>query len=262
MTDVERELRALDRSAVFPATPNIEATVGARIAPRPTAPGRRAGHRWEALQRPRAALAIAMSLIAIAGVLMAASPGARSAVRDLLGLEGARIERGRPKAQRVEPPALGREVSLSQAERLAGFDVVLPDLPALGTPTRIGYDGAVPPSGQVSLAWRRGTPLTRRKLAPGVALVLTEVRATRRPVIAKVAPGATRIDPVEIDGEPGYWLTGAPHEIARLTDHGASLAETARLAGDTLIWRRGALLLRIEGAASKRAALAVARRLR
>jgi hypothetical protein len=121
----------------------------------------------------------------------------------------------------------------------------------MATPTRVGYAG-IAPGGPVSLAWGDGRDV----------LVLTEVRAAGRPMVRKVAPGDTRIDPVEIDGRRGYWLTGAPHEVARLGDLGIAVVGTERLAGDTLIWERGDLLLRLEGASSKSAALAVARTLR
>ncbi len=53
--------------------------------------------------------------------------------------------------------------------------------------------------------------------------------------------------------------SGCPEPHTRLPS--STLAATLRLAGDTLLWEAGGLLLRLEGAASKAAALLIARSL-
>jgi len=90
------------------------------------------------------------------------------------------------------------------------------------------------------------------------ALLLTEVLGAIRPSIGKAAGPATRIEPVRVGGRRGFWLSGAPHEVTFLDARGEPRSATLRLAGDTLLWEAGGLLLRLEGAASKPAALRIA----
>jgi hypothetical protein len=253
MSDIERRLREIDREAFFPATPDLAIPVLDRIAevPRPSRVDRR---RWTSILRARPALAIFLAIAGAGGALLAASPSARSAILDLLGIEGATIERGETGSARQTPPKLGRTVSLAEARRAAGFELAIPPLPGLGRPSRIGFDRSVAPGGQVAFVW---APRTTNGAQP--AVVLTQVRATARPIVAKTAPDGTLVERVEIRGRPGYWLAGAPHRFELLAPGGRARLGTARLAGDTLLWEHGELLLRLEGAGSKARALEIAR---
>lgn len=259
MTELERALEALRADDVFPPTPPDLATeVQARIARAPAVSSRgRRGGAWFFGARP----ALAVGLVVLAGVAgaLAVSPDARSAVLELLGLQGARIERAEPTTAGDAPPLLGRRVSLSEARRRAGFEPVVPALPELGAPQEIAFEPKVATGGQVALVWppRLGLSAPRGEGRP--ALALTEISASLDPTIGKVAGPGTRIEPVLIDGEPGFWLAGRRHEFAYLTPNGRRRVQTARLVGDTLVWQHEGLLLRLEGAASKRAALRIAR---
>ena len=62
-----------------------------------------------------------------------------------------------------------------------------------------------------------------------------------------------------VDGEPGFWLAGASHGVLYEHASGAVREAPARLAGNTLIWRRGGLTLRLEADITKERALAIAR---
>ena len=261
MSDIERALAALEADHLFPPTPDLAAGVRVRLAQPPGAPPRR-GQRAVRLARARPALALGLTLLVGAATALAVSPDARSAVLELLGLRGAQIERGEPTGTMDAPPLLGRRVTLAEAQRRAGFKPALPALPRLGAPLRAAFAPNVAPGGQVALTWgpRPGLSAPRAKGQP--ALVLTEIRASLNPAIGKVAGVRTRIEPVVIDGEPGLWIAGRSHEFAYLTPDGTPRAQTSRLAGDTLLWQRGAILLRLEGAASKRAALTIARSVR
>jgi hypothetical protein len=254
MTEIERQLQELDRTAVFPTTPDLAAPVLARIADTPAAGPR---PRPQPLRGLRLALALVLAIVGAGGVLLTSSPGARSAILDLLGLQGARIERGQPEVRRHTPLRLGREVSLAQARRLAGFAIAIPSSAWLGPPVRVGFDASVVPGGQVSLAWTRRLP--RPKGTDPEAIVLTQTRAGTAPRVTKTAPEDTRIEPVDVNGSPGYWLAGAAHQMELLAPDGNPRPDTARLAGPTLIWEHGELLLRLEGVASKAQALAIAR---
>ena len=77
--------------------------------------------------------------------------------------------------------------------------------------------------------------------------------------IRKFAGPDTTIDRVRIDGEPGYWVAGEPHGLLYEDPTGVVRESPTRLAGPTLVWRRGDLTLRLEADVSKARALAIAR---
>lgn len=223
-----------------------------------------------ALDRLRTEMGVAAAVLAavalIAG-LLAASPDARSTVLRWLGLEGARIERREPAVppgRQGAPLDLGERVTAGELRRRQRFKIARPRLAALGAPTAVYLDDGAAPGGAVTLTWSQRPQLTGPARQPGgsaPALLLTEVLGAIRPSIGKAAGPATRVEPVRIGGRPGFWLSGAPHELAFLDARGEPRAATLRLAGETLLWEAGGLLLRLEGAASKSAALRIARSL-
>ena len=62
---------------------------------------------------------------------------------------------------------------------------------------------------------------------------------------------AARIEPAEVNGQQGIWLTGAPHLFV-------FPGAPPRLAGNVLIWQRGGLTLRLEGRLTKAQAVELA----
>jgi len=70
------------------------------------------------------------------------------------------------------------------------------------------------------------------------------------------------VEYVTVDGQPGYWLTGRPHLFAYLDAQQRVRPETLRLAGDTLLWNRDGLVLRLETALPRNAALRLAANVR
>jgi hypothetical protein len=60
-------------------------------------------------------------------------------------------------------------------------------------------------------------------------------------------------------GAPGIFLSGGPHVVFYRDPGGEIRDETLRLAGNTLLWERGELLLRLESALRLEDALRVAR---
>ena len=69
----------------------------------------------------------------------------------------------------------------------------------------------------------------------------------------KLAAAGTRVEFVPVHGsvEPALWITGAPH-VVHLP------GGPARLAANTLIWTRGRLTIRLEGAETLQQARAIA----
>jgi hypothetical protein len=65
-----------------------------------------------------------------------------------------------------------------------------------------------------------------------------------------------------VDGEPGLWIEGPRHEFLYRTRELDAARDTQRLAGNTLLWKRGPLTLRIEGDLSRSEALRIAESMR
>jgi hypothetical protein len=158
---------------------------------------------------------------------------------------------------------LGRRVTLAQAQAHAGFHIVLPaalpqpDEVYLGTPGQGGPMPGPPPGQavQVALVYRAG-PRLPRATTTGVGLLLTELQGS--PMLGKFLDVGTRVEPVSVHGAPGYWLTGKPHGFGYLGPNGQPYIESVRLAGNVLLWQHGTLLLRLESALPKAAALRIA----
>jgi hypothetical protein len=263
--DLDRELRALAADPPFPPTPDLERAVRARLAERPPAAARRRGRLGRRHPGPPArrllaaplrwplATQAAAALLLVFAALMAASPGVRSAVLEVLGIEGARIERREPSPRARAAGArldLGQPTTLAAARARAPFDVVVPADP--GRPDAVWFDRAAPGDGQVAFVWERAGTGDR-------PLLLTQIAALPEPVIGKAAGPGTDIEELVIGSEPGFWLTGDPHEFAFLSPDGQFRTDTLRLVGDALVWNRDGVLLRLEGAPSKARALQIAR---
>lgn len=75
-------------------------------------------------------------------------------------------------------------------------------------------------------------------------------------VITKVLGGGTGIERVDVDGRPGLWIDGVPHEV--VIRDGAGALVTRRFAGNTLLWQDGDTIVRLEGAPTLDEALRLA----
>ncbi|MDP2711842.1 MAG: hypothetical protein Q8O56_11545, partial [Solirubrobacteraceae bacterium] len=204
------------------------------------------------------ALAGALALLLPAGAI-AAVPS----LRDALGIAGVRVERTVDPLPPLRTGALelGRRVVPARAQELVDFALVTPRVAGLEAPDE-AYHRVPPAGGALTFVYQpraSGAPaaLTRR------GLLLTMFRGTNatRAVGKLVGPG-TSVERVSVGGEPGVWLAGRPHGVGFTDARGTNWAEMLQLAGDTLLWQRGPLSLRLEGARSKAAALRIARGVR
>jgi hypothetical protein len=218
---LERELRSL--SIEWPETPALRP----ELEPRRRVP------------RPLV-VALAAAVLAIAVAL--AVPPARSAILRFFHIGGVTVERVEtlPEATaRSLEAGLGPERSLDEAARVAGFTPVLPP----GVDLRRAY--ARP--GVIAIPLGGGRLLT--ELSGGVnGFMLSK----------KFVAGATRIEPVQVNGHDGLWLEGGPHVLVYLDENGRPIARTLRLAGNTLVWQVGARTFRLEGPLTQEQALALA----
>ena len=219
MPDLERALRELAAATHYPPTPELSSQVVGAIAPR---------------RRRRRLVVFAVAAIVVAFGVAFAVPPARSGILDWLGFGPIRVTRVAtlPQVPTTTTPSLGRRSTLAEARRVAGFRVLTPP----GDP-----DAVFVGDGEVTLVYGR--------------LLLSELPGHGVFVAQKVVGPGTRVEEVRVTGEPGLWLAGVPHLFAYLDATGAFRTGRIRLAGNTLLWEHRTLVLRLEGAATKAAAL-------
>jgi hypothetical protein len=238
MTELELALRKLGDELAWPEAPDLASTVRRRIE---TAPERRFRGRGRAL-------AIALTVLAVAVGAVMAVPPARTAVLDWLGFGGVEIRRVAelPAVPSDGRLVLGERVSLARARALSEHPVLLPDAEGFGRPDAV-YVDRFAPGKPVALVYG---PLG------GPRLLVLEFRAA--PLIEKALLNETRVERIEVNGAPGLWIEGPRHEFFYRTLEREAMRDTQRLAGNTLLWTRGPLTLRIEGDFSKAEAIRIA----
>jgi hypothetical protein len=268
LADVERALADLAASLESPPTPDLAAAVTARLEEGPErAPTPRARRwRWPAGWRRLAVAGLAAVLLAAA--VLVASPGTREAVARRLGLRGIGVQIGGPPPPTVTtaPGArldlgLGERVSLEEARRRVGFPVLVPGTGGLGQPDAVFVSENVPMGGRVDLVWRARPGLPASAFTDA-GLLITQFRGEPTPEFLKKVTGAGIVEFVEVGGEPGYFFSGEPHFFTYRDAAGNLRDEQTRLAGNTLIWQRGDLTLRLEGELSKEEAVRIAESMR
>jgi hypothetical protein len=247
MSELERALVAIGAELDYPPTPTLVATVRARVGAAP-APRRTLG--------PRRAITIAFAVLLIgAGGAFAASPGLRHSVLDWLGLRSVRIERA-PRLPDTPPGAtlaLGTRTTLDGARRTVSFDVLAPAL----APDQV-YATDEPPGGQVALLYRPRPGLPDANHT-SVGLLITEFRGDLPFEFLQktLAPGTTA-ERLTVNGGRGVWIAGQPHVVLYRDSTGEVRDYTLRLATNTLIWRQGTRVVRLEAHISEAAALRIA----
>jgi hypothetical protein len=249
MAELERMLAVVGEELDWPPTPDLAPGVMARLAE--PAPRRRR------LPIARRGLALAVAaLLLLAGAAYAAFPGLRDAVRDLLGLQGATVERRmtlppRPARQALH---LGARTALDAAG--VGFTPLVPADP--GAPDAVFVRRTVP-GGELSLTYRPRASLPRAK-STHLGLLVTEFRGDLSPDYVKkvVGPAST----VARLGGHAIWIEGAPHYFFYRAPDGRYPESNLRIAQNVLLLERGRLLIRLEGAFDRGRAIEIARSLR
>ena len=256
--DLEVALVQLGRSVEFPAEPNVAPAVYRRLREVP-APARRRPILERLLPaRPlRRAVALAVAVVILAGGVAAAG---------LLGVPGLKLI-FRPHASPTATTRplgfglfLGNHVSPERAVTEVSFPIARPRL--AGLPAPVYYSSRFTPGGEISLVYPAGPGLPAAPTT-GVGLLVLEFQGTVNPeFLQKVVNAGTVVEPVRVDGGTGYWIVGAPHEVMLVNRHGQPFPETVRLAGNTLVWQRGDVTMRIEGRFGKAEALRIANSVR
>jgi hypothetical protein len=233
---IEQMLRAAARDVEFPPTPDLAGGIRGELSrPAPYRPPIR-----------RVLVLAALTLLVAAATVFAASPGARDAVLDFVGIDGASVERV-PTLPQAPPPTtapIGQRISLDEARRRAGFEILVP---RRDPPRRIRLSEHAP-GGVVSFGVR--------------GMTVTQLRASvNREYLRKLVAEGTRIQRLRIGSDRAVWLVGRPHLVFLVDAHGRVVEESLRQAGNVLLFERSGVVIRIEGADSLAAAVAVARSL-
>lgn len=235
MSTLEQRLHELGGELAFPPEPDLAPRMREHVRGRPL--------QWRAV-------AIAFAVVALAVAAAFAVPQARSAILRWFHLGGATVERVEtlPSAsQRSLTRGLGRPLPLADAERRIGFDLVLPPLDR--KPARVYVIGD-------SVA----TVLLR---SHGRTVLLSQFMSRGgEEMLKKLSVNATVIEPVDVGGDPGLWLEGAPHVLAWIDRATGYRERPVKIRGNVLIWVHGGLTLRLEGRLSKAQAVELARTIR
>jgi hypothetical protein len=79
--------------------------------------------------------------------------------------------------------------------------------------------------------------------------------------LGKTIAQANAVEHLSIEGTPALIISGPPHLMMVFRSNGAIDQTYTRLAGTTLLWQRGPLLVRVEGSLSRARLVAIARSL-
>ena len=217
----------------------------------PRRPGRRS-------RRVLVAAAAAL-LVGLAATLVA--PASRHAVARWLGIGSVTVT----YTDEVPVAAgrtydLGTPVSLAQAEAraaAAGWSLAAPT--GAGDPAR-AFVGR--PARAVNLVW---APAAQRPeiAESGIGLLLTAMPGTTDAGgMSKQATGGTTVQLVRVGDDAAYWIEGEPHEVVMTDRNGIVVHDTARLAGNTLVWTDADVTYRLESALDRDEAIDLALTLR
>jgi hypothetical protein len=252
MIDIERRLIDLGDHIAFPETPDFGPGLRRRLAAQPERVERRT---WRRLALVAVAAAVVVALAAVA------YPPTREVVARFLHLRGVTIERTstlpspRPSATPTDTVGSGQPVTLEEARRAANFTVRAPTEPTSAPTIHLGRTDSQP---VISLEYPPSASLPDPHHL-GIGLLVTEFRGDLIPeFVAKFVGPDTTVEDVQVDGVSGFWLAGAPHQIAIRARNGEFRTETLRLAENTLVWERDGVTYRIESALLKADALRVA----
>lgn len=252
MADLERALADLGANLAYPPTPDLAATVRARLAtePAPRRPFRLIAWPRTAPAPRRALLAAAMVLLFVTAALLAVIPDARSTVAEWFGLDGVRIvvvdETPTPAASPVGTNLLlGERVTLAEARARVAFDLVLLDPSTVGEPDEV-YVREVASGMMVSLLYRPRPGLPEAAETGVGALLMQFAGGERTEVLAKKVASDTVPLTVRVDGAPGFWIYGSSALVIDPDPSIGFAVEPGRPSANVLFWQRDGVTYRLE----------------
>jgi hypothetical protein len=223
----EHELKALGAYVEYPDERDLAPGVRARLRGRP-------------VRRRALVVVVAAALLSVAVAFVV--PPARSAILRFFHLQGVTIEYvdRLPPAKPQRPLDIGVPIRPADIEATAGFRPLTS--PLLGRPDAVTWDGG--------MVWYR---------YGDVRVLVSQFRANGvERFIKKVLASGTSVTPIAVNGEMGFFLTGAQHFLY-LEPNDVIRDERVRLAEDVLLWQHGPLTIRLEGRFTLAEALRIAR---
>jgi hypothetical protein len=131
---------------------------------------------------------------------------------------------------------------------MVDFTLLLPV--GYGDPSEVFLEQSVP-GGLVTLTYDPG---------PGsYGLVITEMAGSvNSALLDKIIGPGTTVTSVDVGGEPGFWIEGQPHALFLLDENGEIREDRTRLVGNTLLFTRDGITVRVESALDLAGALDIA----
>ncbi|USX49406.1 hypothetical protein [Lentzea sp. HUAS12] len=185
--------------------------------------------RINAPRRKNRRLQAVIAAVTAFAIAFAVSPAVRAGVQQLLEFAGVEFRTEAPRS--VAPPLHSQDVGLDQARRQMPFDIHLPQ--ALGTPDKVTvHEGRF-----VTLHYGE--------------LRLDQFDGTISSTVGKLVHG----EGVEQIGDK-IWIP-YPHAFFYIDRDGQWHTEEPQLAGQTLLWQRGQVTMRLEGDLTRQRALEI-----
>jgi len=209
-------------------------------------------------RRPRRRwIPVTAVVLVLVAALLVLSPSARQAVADLLGVAGIDVRFDPEPAPTAGAELdLGEPVTLEEAQEAVDFELLVPE--DLGPPDGVFLSDR-PSSGRVSMVWEGEASLPAAGDS-GIGLVYSQFAlelADDADFVKSVRPD-TSVRAVEVNGNLGLWIEGAPHLISYEDAAGNRAEEEMRLAGNVLMWEHDGVTHRIETTVGLQATLALA----
>jgi len=257
--DLEAQLTALSGAIEWPETPP-HLWGGVR---RSRTEGPR---RWGVTPRfiqSRWALAAAAILLIVA-TLLAYTPS-REAIAGWLNLhttilrtQNQPTRSPRPSGPLGERLGLGSPTTLKQAQGQVKWTIQVPSSLRPPDEVYLKLPPTGPSGGEVTLVYAQRPDIHASGLT-GVSVLVTEARGKTNEIFFQkmLGPDAT-VEKVTVNGHPGYWIAGRPHDFAFTDANGNVYTDTFRLATNTLIFDDNGTIVRIEGDMTQGQALQIA----
>jgi hypothetical protein len=270
---IERRLHELDDGALASALgglaveidwpgagpaggPDLAMRVRARLVAGPTSSPR---SRWWRPARRGLVLALLalLALAAVAGAIGLGLPGLRLILAEPTDAPptpapSATVAPGPPGSDL----GLGELVSLDEAATWGVGPLRLPTDHRLGPPDAVYLDRAK--ARQVAFVWAADADLPTT-LDPGIGAILMAFDGTvDEEFYQKVVGSGSTVERVTVEGDPGFWISGAPHYFFYEPSTGGFVDDQRRWVGNALIWSDGETTYRLETSLGRDAALAIA----